>query len=292
MLERLTCSLKMYHGFLTSTIILQSVFIFCKSEKTWMFSVGGNRKPANFIDTDGYLKGADVDLIKSVCEIANKRCEITVQPFEECVRTVRDRIYPGIGIMSKWYDACVGYVSIPERLNSMAFTDAYANAVATFTVLKGNPRNFNPDNVSESVITTLNGLFTSSPCLKRLNKVPKGIIVAADLNKVKDLLNNGSADALFSPRTLIPGYDVLPARYDCTTSGLGMMVRKDNELPGWWNPAFQSFYKSGNYTVWCKTINQKYGGIRIDDSYCLPPPAVKPTASGSGTQPGQIVGRR
>lgn len=60
------------------------------------------------------------------------------------------------GIMSKWYDACVGYVSIPERLNSMAFTDAYANAVATFTVLKGNPRNFNPDNVSESVISKLN----------------------------------------------------------------------------------------------------------------------------------------
>lgn len=72
------------------------------------------------------------------------------------------------------------------------------------------------------------------------------------------------ADALFSPRTTFNDLEVLPGRYRCDVSGVGMMVKKDSELPVWWNPAFQKYYMSGRYNDACDQINQKYGGMFIN----------------------------
>ena len=54
--------------------------------------------------------------------------------------------------------------------------------------------------------------------------------------------------------------EVLPGRYKCDINGVGMMVRKDSELPQWWNAAFKQYYMSGQYNDDCDQINQKYGG--------------------------------
>ena len=71
------------------------------------------------------------------------------------------------------------------------------------------------------------------------------------------------ADALFSPRTQFNQLEVLPGNYHCDLNGVGMMVRKDSQLPCWWNQAFEKYYKSGQYNDMCDNINQKYPGTEI-----------------------------
>ena len=50
-----------------------------------------------FRDDDGSLRGFDVDLVRKVCEVAKKKCEIVLQPFTECTFTERGVNFPGRG---------------------------------------------------------------------------------------------------------------------------------------------------------------------------------------------------
>ncbi|XP_048763923.1 uncharacterized protein LOC125671961 isoform X2 [Ostrea edulis] len=245
----------------------------CVQGKTWVFAVGGNRRPWNFIDDDGILKGADLDLIQAVCKVANQKCATTVVPIEACVRTVRDRFYPGEGLMERWFDACTGYVSSVDRVNALQFTEPIRTTTSTFTVLKGNPKNFNPQNLQNAVIVHLNGAFTNEQCTIRIGLGrPKQVLVASGIAEAKQLLTNRTADALFSPRTRFDDLEVLPGRYKCDINGVGMMVKKDSDLPSWWNPAFKQYYLSGKYNDACDQINQKYGGFPVRN--CLPRPTI------------------
>lgn len=79
--------------------------------------------------------------------------------------------------------------------------------------------------------------------------------------KISDTFFVFQADALFSPRTRFDDLEVLPGRYKCDINGVGMMVKKDSDLPSWWNPAFKQYYLSGKYNDACDQINQKYGGM-------------------------------
>ncbi|KAK3102230.1 hypothetical protein FSP39_009775 [Pinctada imbricata] len=209
-------------------------------QKVWLFAVGGNRRPFNFIDKDGVLKGADLDLIHD-------------------------------GIMAGWFDACVAYVSSQDRVNAMDFTDPFRTVASTFAVLPGNPKGFDPKRISEFVVTHLNGAFTNLQCLERIGLgKPKKVIVASGIVEAKELMLNKTADALFSPRRAFDELDVLPGNYGCDINGTGMMVKKGSPLPGWWNPAFEHYYKSGAYSNMCENINKKYGGFPVKD--CLPRP--------------------
>lgn len=252
--------------------------------KTWVFAVGGNRRPWNFIGDDGVLKGADLDLIQAVCDVANQKCATTVVPTEACVQTVRGRFYPGEGLMAGWFDACTSYVSSIDRVNALQFTDPIRTTTSTFTVLQGNPKNFDPLNLQNAVIVHLNGAFTNEQCTIRIGLGrPKAVLVAAGIAEAKELLLNRTVDALFSPRTTFNDLEVLPGRYRCDVSGVGMMVKKDSELPVWWNPAFQKYYMSGRYNDACDQINQKYGGFPVHN--CLPRPTSQQGIVGTGSAP-------
>nr|XP_022295848.1 uncharacterized protein LOC111105758 [Crassostrea virginica] len=252
--------------------------------KIWLFAVGGNRRPYNFIDDDGILKGADLDLIQAVCNIANQKCATTVVPIEACIQTIRGRFYPGQGLFGNWFDACTAYVSSVDRVNALQFTDPIRTTTSTFTVLKGNPKNFDPQNLQSAVIVHLNGAYTNEQCTIRIGLGrPKQVLVASGIAEAKELLINQTADALFSPRTMFNDLEVLPGRYKCDISGVGMMVRKDSELPQWWNAAFKQYYMSGRYNDDCDQINQKYGGFPVHS--CLPRPTPQHGIVGTGSAP-------
>ncbi|XP_062619985.1 uncharacterized protein LOC134281564 [Saccostrea cucullata] len=237
--------------------------------KTWVFAVSGNKRPWNFIDSDGILKGADLDLVQAVCDIANQKCAMTLAPIGACVETIEGRFFPGEGLMERWFDACTGYVSSVERVNALQFTDPIRTTTSTFSVLKGNPRNFHPRNLQSAVIVHLNGAFTNEQCAIRIGLgKPKQVVVASGIPEAKELLKNYTADALFSPRTRFDDLEVLPGRYKCDVSGVGMMVKKESDLPLWWNPAFQKYYTSGKYNDDCEKITQRYGAD--DSETCVP----------------------
>ncbi|XP_062619333.1 uncharacterized protein LOC134280898 isoform X1 [Saccostrea cucullata] len=263
-------------------LVILPLFVFGQT-KTWLFAVSGNRRPWNFIGSDGVLIGADLDLIQAVCSIANQKCATTLAPTEACVQTIRGRFYPGEGLMERWFDACTGYVSSVDRVNALQFTNAIRTTTSTFTVLKGNPKKFDPEALQNAVIVHLNGAFTNEQCTIRIGLgKPKQVIVASGIVEAKELLLNQTADALFSPRTNFNDLEVLPGRYRCDISGVGMMVRKDSDLPAWWNTAFEEYYLSGAYNNACDQINQKYGGFPVRN--CLPrPPAGKHLVGSTGS---------
>lgn len=229
-------------------------------DKTWLFAVDGRKRPYNFIDDDGRLVGFDVDMISAVCAVAAKKCSMVLAEFTECTFTNRDINYPGRGLMAGWFDACPGYAITIDREAGFDFTDPYLVTVATFTVAPGNPSGFNPSasDYSKFTLSHLTGAPTNAACLRRLNKEFGTILIAKDLPEAKELLLNGTAQAVFSPRTNIPGLEVLPARLHCDEGGAGVMVKKGSDLPTWWNPAFKAVVSSGQYQSLCVEASQKY----------------------------------
>ncbi|XP_048742624.1 uncharacterized protein LOC125656082 [Ostrea edulis] len=249
---------------LTAFLLVTSTLPSLVQMKTWVFAVNGDRRPWNFIDDDGILKGADLDLVQAVCDIANQKCAMTVAPTEACVESIDGRFYPGEGLMERWFDACTGYVSSVDRTNALQFTDPIRTTTSTFTVLKGNPKKFRPKNLQNAVMVHLSGDFTNEQCTVRMGLGrPKNTLVASGIAEAKQLLTNRSADAFFSSRTRFDDLEVLSERYKCDINGVGMMVKKESDLPLWWNPAFQKYHLSGKYNDACDQISQKYG---VDDS--------------------------
>ncbi|XP_076441274.1 L-arginine-binding protein-like [Babylonia areolata] len=241
-------------------------------DKVWLFAVDGLKRPYAFVNDEGALVGFDVEVISSVCQVANKQCRMVLAEFTECTFTHRNLNYPGRGLMSGWFDACPGYAITVDRQSGFDFTDPYLTTVATFTVAPGNPSGFDPQQADLSTYTLahLTGAPTNAACLRRLNKKFGTILIARDLPEARELLLNGTAQAVFSPRTKIDGLDVLPDRFHCDEGGAGVMVKKGSPLPAWWNPAFQIFYRSGRYNVLCKDASLRF-------SYtikCLPRPST------------------
>ncbi|KAK7100867.1 L-arginine-binding protein-like [Littorina saxatilis] len=238
--------------------------------KVWLFAVDGLKRPYSFIDAEGSLVGFDVDVINAVCKKAGKQCKMVLADFTECVFSQRGMTYPGRGLMAGWFDACPGFAITVDRAASFEFTDPYITTVATFTVAPGNPKKFDPSKEDYSGFTLchLTGAYTNEACLTRLHKAFGKILIARDLPEAKAALLNGTAQALFSPRTRIEGLDVLGARLHCDQGGAGVMVKKGSLLPSWWNPAFSTIYASGEYTTICEDASQRFNyPIK-----CLPPP--------------------
>ncbi|KAK7112447.1 uncharacterized protein [Littorina saxatilis] len=239
--------------------ILTSPFV-QPDNKVWLFAISGRRKPFQFLNDIGEIEGFNVDLIKEVCEVAGKDCKMVLSEFTECTFTSRNINYPGRGLMAGWFDACPGYAISVDRLSAFDFTLPFVQNDATFAVAPGNPSGFDPsaEDFSSFVLTHLTGAYTNAACLRRLHKTFGDIIIARDLPEAKALLLNGTAQAIFSPRSAIPDLEVLPDHVICSEGGAGMMVKKGSPLPDWWNPAFRSYFRSGRFHSLCRRDGRKY----------------------------------
>jgi len=230
-------------------------------DKTWLFAISGRRKPYAFLNDIGEIEGFNVDVVRAVCQVAGKKCDIVLSEFTECSYTSRNINYPGRGLMAGWFDACPGYGITLDRRSSFDFTDPFLSGDgAHFFVAPGNPYGFNPakKDLSRYTMTHLTGAYTNAYCLRRLRTQTGRIIVAANLPEAKALLLNGTAQVLFAPRSRIPDLEVFPEDVECKDGGTGMMVKKGSELPRWWNQAFRQYKKSGRFHDLCRADGIKY----------------------------------
>lgn len=231
-----------------------------EEDKIWLFATDGRRKPFQFQNEFGELEGFDLDVVREVCAVAKRRCEVVLAQFTECTFTDRSIVYPGRGLMAGWFDCCPGYAVTLDRRGGFDFTLPYTASDASFTVAPGNPSGFDPNatDYSSFTLTHLTGAYTNEACLRRLGKTFGNILVASNLPEAKALLLNGTAQVLFSPRNIIPDLEVLPERVVCSEGGTAMMVKKGSPLPAWWNPAFKSYSASGRFHQLCQEDSIKY----------------------------------
>jgi len=248
--------------------------------KVYLFSVDGVKRPFGYMDESGDIVGFDVELIKAVCALAGKNCQMVLTPFTECIFSQRGMNFPGKGLMAGDFDVCPGYTITQDRESTFDFTLPYLETVATFTVAPGNPFNFSVTGDPDSDIAYdfrkwklmhLTGAPTNTRCMNRKGWLHNTFAIAKDLPDAKAALLNGSVAAVFSPRKHIPGLTVLPARFHCDKNGAGMMVKQGSTFASWWNPAFTRFYNSGNYTKLCAQAKAQFNF----DFMCLDPPSGK-----------------
>ncbi len=199
--------------------------------------------------------------------------------YENCYKSkAGERPRPGVGLSSRWYDGCVGWVKTYDRAVSVSFTDEFMKpSPNNFYVKRGNPRNFVNTDITGKIIGFMDGYADNEICLIR-NKVtradlsPEMIRHFTTREGLVNAVNTGQVDAVFTDLflNLETDLDVAPGGpvSKCVVHGPGVMVRLDSRLPEWWNPAFQQLKQSSEYKRICSEVPEKHGHVSTV-VYCL-----------------------
>jgi octopine/nopaline transport system substrate-binding protein len=101
-----------------------------KDWKTIRIGTEGAYAPWNFSEAGGKLAGFEIDLANELCKRMKAECTIVAQDW--------DGIIPAL--QASKYDAIMAAMNITDkRLETIAFSDVYAAAPASFAVLKSSP---------------------------------------------------------------------------------------------------------------------------------------------------------
>jgi len=240
-------------------------------ERRVVFVASGRSVAYSFLDQRGILRGFTKDVIDEVCRRAKVKCIFTLTKNDECIVVKNEKFYPGRGLQLGWMDSCTGYYNTAEKRNSFDFTTAYLDNSAHFQVAPGNPANFDAaaDDFTKFVIVYQKNAETNEHCLNRLGKKFKKILVVKDHESAVEAVITGQADVYFGTRlSLASQLQLLPQVFKCEVGGTCMMLRKGSSIPTWWDPAFNSWYKTGEYNSFCEEKSKLYN-FKFP---CLPPP--------------------
>jgi arginine/ornithine transport system substrate-binding protein len=108
----------------------------------------GSYPPWSFKDSDGVLRGWDVEIATALCERMNVRCEIVAQDW--------DGIIPGL--LARKYDLIVASMAITDqRRQRVAFSAKYKETISRFVARKGTAADVSPAALKGKVIGVQRG---------------------------------------------------------------------------------------------------------------------------------------
>ncbi|XP_072019209.1 uncharacterized protein [Amphiura filiformis] len=218
-----------------------------KNDRIWNIRMGNGRSNYIYIDqTSGQLKGFIVDIVNAVCQLANKDCRLVYDISQHCWESEKGQIpRGGIGLMSEWYDACAGWVKGHDRVRTFTFSKSWVKPADFYFAIKtGNPRGFNPTDVTNMTFGFVDGFINDEFCLARQTSI-----------KVDACISYGTRD-------ILPGLTELEDPVlDCSmdASGPGLMMRMDNPLLEWWDPALTRLIQTSEYWEICQNVKDKHG---------------------------------
>ncbi|XP_072019205.1 uncharacterized protein [Amphiura filiformis] len=244
-----------------------------KNDRIWNIRMGNGRSNYIYIDqTSGQLKGFIVDIVNAVCQLANKDCRLVYDISQHCWESEKGQIpRGGIGLMSEWYDACAAWIPAHSRARTFKFSKSFSKPVDfRFAIKTGNPRGFNPTDVTNMKFGFVDGWINDEFCLARQTSIKGSTLPVSQIqhyDTYDDMLNavlSGEVDACISygTRDILPGLTELEDPVlDCSmdASGPGLMMRMDNPLLEWWDPALTRLIQTSEYWEICQNVKDKHG---------------------------------
>lgn len=222
-----------------------------KEWKVVRFGIEGAYPPFSWTESNGELKGFDVDMANALCEELKAKCKIVAQDW--------DGIIPSL--LARKYDAIIAAMSITEeRRQKVDFTGKYALIPNKFVAKKGTDIEFTKeglngvkigvqratthdkyltDNYGDSVDIVRYGTFDEAYLDLKAGRI---VSVLGDASALQDgLLDKDGGDGFefIGPSLTDPKW---------FGEGFGIAVRKqDKELTEKLNQAIQSLREKGIY---------------------------------------------
>ncbi|KAJ8030916.1 hypothetical protein HOLleu_27463 [Holothuria leucospilota] len=196
------------------------------------------------------VKGYNVDVVNAVCQLAGKNCVLVWDVYENCWTSVPgQRSRGGVGLMARWYDACVGWTNTYDRARTLSFSDDFEKPVDLALWVKPGGTIPNWPSLANAKLGFLDGWLTDQHCLNQYSDI---FSVNGAFISVRPWNNDHPEFELFwqAPENR------------CVRGGLGMMVQKDQfELLTWWNAAFQRLTATSQYEDICQRLETAHGDL-------------------------------
>ncbi|XP_070534049.1 uncharacterized protein [Ptychodera flava] len=232
-----------------------------------------------YMDDDGIMKGFFIDFLEAVCREAGKLCKLQEHPFTGCIDgDGSGSLVGGKGLLGKQYDACF-LVKSSEMNNIFSSTDIFLNydGSSQFFVRKGNPRNFDPRNITGKKIVFLKGWQSNYRCLITNNVTGANTLhyepIIVEFTELHSYVQKHEVDAIFSLEKAVgegsdrhlemfvgtpEGFEPIGDIMKCV-DGFCVMSRKDSPVIGWFNETFLKMKKNGKYAKLCRDGQIKHG---------------------------------
>jgi polar amino acid transport system substrate-binding protein len=216
----------------------------------------GAYPPFNYVDSDGKLKGFDIEIANALCAKMKAECTFTAQDW--------DGIIPAL--LANKFDIIIASMSITEeRMKKVDFTNKYYATPARFVA----PKDTNITDTSPEAMAGLNiGAQSSTTHGGYLgdNYKNSNIRLYSTLDEALADLATGRLAAVMADSVVLWDWSVNKAEGNCCalvgkdyteiwSTGVGMAVRKtDSDLTDKANAALAEILADGTY----KAINDKY----------------------------------
>ncbi|XP_072019520.1 uncharacterized protein [Amphiura filiformis] len=244
-----------------------------KNDRIWTIATGHAQSNGLYIDqTSGQLRGFTVDMINAVCRLANKDCRLVYDVWQHCWESEKGQVpRGGVGLMSGWYDACAGWIKAHTRARTFKFSKSWNKPIDFYFAIKtGNPRGFNPTDVTDMKFGFVDGFVNDEFCLARQTSIKGSTLPVSQMqhyDTYDDMLNaviSGEVDVCISygSTALPPGLTKIEDPVlDCSmdSSGFGLMMRMDNPLVEWWDPALERLMQTSEYWEICQDVKDQHG---------------------------------
>lgn len=258
-------------------------------EKIWMLQIGHFQSNTQYLDEEsGTIQGYNVDVVNAVCQLANKNCALVWDIYENCWNSqVGERPRGGTGLMSRWYDACVGWIITSDRSRTLRFTNEFEKRVdVSLWVNSGGSlpgADSNMPDLSNLKVGFVDGWFSDEHCLARYDEIigfnqldnDQVIHYPDEASLIAAMNRSEISTAFLSVRPSRSGNDSsiqtawIPDDNKCLLGGIAVMTQKDQlDFLTWWNYAFERLRVTSQYKDICRRLETDHGdqpGFTADD---------------------------